>query len=178
LISLGTVLFVYILSLALSPKDVFWSPDEGVRFMMANILSSGSERENGSGYPGISKDPDFRFHPGYYKYKGFMYPIPNNDGTHKFPWAIGFPLLSGQLFRYFGINGLFVIPLLSGWLITVFAWRIVKRHDSSLAIWTILLVGLGRKTAMSFSGSAAIISALAWLPSTKCISISVASSTT
>lgn len=143
LIALGAVLFIYILGLALSPKNVFWSPDEGSRFIMANILSSGSEQEDRSVYPGISNDPDFRFHPGYYKYKGFMYPIPNNDGTYKFPWGIAFPYLSGQLFRYLGIYGLFMIPLISGWLITLLAWKIVKKQDPSLAIWTILLVGLG-----------------------------------
>ena len=143
LISLGVVLTVYIISLTLSPNNVFWSPDEGVRFLMANSLTSGPEQGNNKGYAGIIRDPEFRFYPGYYKYSGFMYPIPQDDGTYKYPWAVGFPLVSGLFYRTFGIAGIYLIPLLSAWLIALIMWRFSINLIPSMAFWVILLVGLG-----------------------------------
>ena len=143
LISLGVVLTVYIISLTLSPNNVFWSPDEGVRFLMANSLTSGPEQGNNKGYAGIIRDPDFRFYPGYYKYSWFMYPIPQDDGTIKYPWAVGFPRVAGLFYRAYGITGIYVIPLLSAWLITLIIWRFSINLIPSLAFWAILLVGLG-----------------------------------
>jgi hypothetical protein len=142
-IALGFVLAVYVITFSLMPKNVFWSPDEGIRFMMSEILNPGFDDQDSSGYPGSGKDPAYRFHPSYYRYAGILYPVPNSDGTVKHPWATVFPLLSGWLFDNFGITGIYLIPMISGWLTTLVVWRLSRKLIPSMAFWVILLVGLG-----------------------------------
>jgi hypothetical protein len=143
LVSLGVVLIVYIGCLSISPHKVFWSPDEGARFLMANSLTSGLDKTSNKGYAGINSDPEFRFYPGHYKYSGFLYPIPQDDGTFKYPWTIGFPFVSGLVYQIFGIHGIYLIPLLSGWLIALIIWQFSNILSPSLSLWAILLAGLG-----------------------------------
>jgi hypothetical protein len=142
-LALGIVLIIYILISTFSQKNVFWSPDEGARFMVANIITSDPEDRISIGYPGYYKDPAFRFHPGYYKYEGFMYPTPVIGGRVISPWNIIFPFISGLAFRFFGINGVYYIPLVCSWLIALVIWKIAIKVNVPYPYLAVILVGLG-----------------------------------
>ena len=105
-------------------------------------LDLGCGNNKRDGYIGIDKDRYFRFHPGYYKY-GFMYPTPVIDGTIKSPWNTLFPFMSGLAYRMLGIGGIYLIPLVSSWLIAIVVWKIAITLNTPYPFLAVVLVGLG-----------------------------------
>jgi hypothetical protein len=137
----ATVLGVYVYVLSVMPPNVFWSPDEGGKFIQLRSIQWSQGLTYSVPYPGRRLDPSHRFYPGS-SYGTFPYPQLQPDGTVRFHWGITFAVLSRLMLDSFGVRGLYVLPLLSGWLIAVFAGAMVWRCGSRLGPLAILLAGL------------------------------------
>lgn len=137
-LSIGLGLFIiYMLWISWRPKGVFWSLDEGGKFIyLQNVLNT---RNPGAPltYLGRYVDPNLRFVPLYFwKRKGDLI----------FPWwPISFPLISLPFYKLLGWIGLYVLPALGGALTSVFTGMIVEELEPSsrsLPLWAALITGL------------------------------------
>lgn len=131
------VLAVYLVVFYVMPKHVFWSPDEGGRFIELRSIGWDGGLAYSIPYPGRHLDPEYRFYP-----TPRVYPELEADGSVRLPWPIWFPLLSRIAFAVFGLTGIYLIPLLSGWGIALVCGWVTAKLGSPLAPLTILVVGL------------------------------------
>lgn len=135
--AIGAVLPCYITCDIILPHSVFWSADEGGKFLQLAGCKKGIPFRFEVPYPAASIDPDYHFYPshGHYPRKGAGEKIQAN-------WSFVFPLISLPFYKYFGLGGIYLIPLLAG-LITAFisgwlAEHIVPRSG----VITVIAVGL------------------------------------
>lgn len=144
-----TVLLAYVFVLSSMPKHVFWSPDEGGKFLELHSMQWHGGLTYIVPYAGQRIDPTFRFYPHVStpNTDTFPYPVSGPQGTVRFHWPIWFPLLSGCMLRAFGLTGIYIIPLLSGWLIALISGRIAHALNPRLASLTIMLVGFATPVA-------------------------------
>jgi len=140
----ASVLLVYVAVLWSMPKHVFWSPDEGGKFIELHCIEWHGGLRYSRPYAAQHIDPEFKFYPHVSTPDGnpFPYPVTDSGGTVRFNWPIWFPLLSGFMLRAFGLPGIYVIPLLSGWLLALVSGRIAGLLNPRITPITILLVGL------------------------------------
>lgn len=136
-VAAAIVLTFYVVISHDMPKHVFWSSDEGGRFIELRSVQWDGGIAYTMPYRGRHLDPDYRFFP-----DAWVYPGRNADATLRMPWPIWFPLLSSVPFALFGFAGLYIVPLLSGLLIAIISGVLSRRLGSGLAPLTILLVGL------------------------------------
>ena len=136
------LLFVYLGTLWVMPKDVFWSPDEGIRFITLEAFHWDHGLSTVLPYRGAALDPDFKFYPGSCA-EHDLYPSPAQDGTIRFRWSIWFPLVSRFFFSAFGLTGVYMLPLFCGWLTAVLSGVLASREHPRLGPFTVLLCGLG-----------------------------------
>jgi len=143
LVAALVVLAVYVMVLSVLPTNVFWAPDEGGRFIELHALRWDHGVVYTLPYPGRRLDPQLQFYPGSGDPNATysVYPAPHPDGTLRFHWPIWFPLLSRAFLTAFGTTGLYVLPLLSGWLIALVAGRLTWFFLPAWAPIAILLVG-------------------------------------
>ncbi|MEO8603027.1 MAG: hypothetical protein ABI629_10675 [bacterium] len=143
LVAAGLVLAIYTLSLWRMPLGVFWSPDEGGKFYQLASIDWDGHLAYSPPYVGRRIDPELRFYPGSTRFgSSFPYPSFEAQGQVHFHWPIWFPLLSRVFFEALGIAGIYVVPLLCGWLIGLASGWIAAGFDRRLAAPAILLVGL------------------------------------
>jgi hypothetical protein len=144
LVAAVLVLAIYAVSLWRMPLGVFWSPDEGGKFFQLASIEWDGHLAYSPPYVGRRIDPALRFYPGSMRFGGSTFPYPSFEaqGQVHFHWPIWFPLLSRVLFDALGIAGIYVVPLLSGWLLALASGWIAAGFDRRLAPPAILLVGL------------------------------------
>lgn len=142
LLAAATVLLVYAGALSSMPKDVFWHPDEGAKFLALQTIHWDGGITYTVPYPGRVIDPGFEFYPGRCR-GALVYPMPEPDGGVRLRWPIWFSLASRPFFDVFGVAGVYVLPLLGGWLTAVVAGRWMAIANPRLAPFAILLVGCG-----------------------------------
>jgi hypothetical protein len=135
------VLVIYAFVLYLVPKDVFWHPDEGAKFIQLRTVGWQRGLTYDVPYAGRVLDPQFRFYPSHCGINGFIYPSPQADGSVLVHWPIWFALLTRGFVNLFGIVGIYLLPLASGWALAVIAGRWAASYDSALVPIAILLVG-------------------------------------
>jgi hypothetical protein len=140
------VLAVYAAVLSVMPKGAFWSPDEGAKFIQLHSIGWQGGLRYAIPYGGLRLDPEYAFYPTRCRFED-LYPVPLADGGVKFHWPIWFPLLSAPLASAFGLSGLYVVPLLSGWLVALLAGHLMRAWDERLAPLAILAVGLATPVA-------------------------------
>lgn len=140
------VLAVYAAVLSVMPKGAFWSPDEGAKFIELYSLEWRGGLRYAIPYGGQRVDPEFAFYPTRCRFED-LYPVPLPDGGVKFHWPIWFPLGSRLLVSAFGLTGLYVVPLLSGWLVALLAGHLMRAWEARLAPLAILSVGLATPIA-------------------------------
>jgi hypothetical protein len=140
----GLVLAAFVASLRSMPRHVFWSPDEGGKFYQLASLRWDGGLQYALPYPGSALDPEHRFFPRgpNPRVATLPYPVAATDGTVRFHWPPWFALASRLMADRFGIDGLYVLPLLSGWLIAIVSGWIAHGVAPRLAAPTILIVGL------------------------------------
>ncbi|MFN8625136.1 MAG: hypothetical protein U0587_04000 [Candidatus Binatia bacterium] len=137
----AAVLGVYLLAGSVMPKDVFWHPDEGAKFLAMQSIRWAGQLTYAVPYRGRTLDPSWAFYPGRCDRRG-LYPFPEPGGGIRLHWPIWFPLLSRVFYALFGLSGIYVIPLLSGWLTAVVAGQWLTPGSTSRArATTIVLVG-------------------------------------
>lgn len=134
------VLAAYAATLAGMPKHVFWSPDEGAKFIQAETIRWSGGIEYVLPYRSVVTDPDFQFYPSRCRYND-LYPDPRR-GEIRFHWPVWFPLAGRILSSWFGVTGLYLLPMVSGWLTALACGLLVRRQDPALGVPTVLIVGL------------------------------------
>ena len=134
------VLICYIGLALILPADVFWSPDEGAKYWQMETLDWDGGMSFVVPYNGRLRDPQFQFYPSLYPY-GHTFPQPSETCNVSFNWRIWFTSITKPFFSYFGHQGLYIIPLLSGWGIALLSGLIVYRYRPHAAPWAIFLVG-------------------------------------
>jgi hypothetical protein len=141
------VLVTYLAVWRVMPKGAFWSPDEGAKYIQLHSIEWGDGLRYAIAYGGQRIDPDFRFYPARCRNED-IYPMPLDGGRVRFHWPIWFPLASRVPVALFGLSGLYLLPLLSGWLVAVAAGCLVGRAwEPRLAPLVILAVGLATPVA-------------------------------
>lgn len=140
------VLAVYAAVLGAMPKGAFWSPDEGAKFIGLHSVEWRGGLQYAIPYGGQRVDPEFAFYPTRCRFAD-IYPVRLDDGGVKFHWPIWFPLGSRPLVSVFGLSGLYLVPLLSGWLTALLAGHLMRAWDARLAPLAILSVGLATPIA-------------------------------
>lgn len=137
------VLCAYIGIAWFMPKHVFWSPDEGGRFLQVGSIHWDGGIHFVLPYQGQSRDPSLRFYPRGEPDRPFLtFPQRGSDGSIRFHWPLGFSMLVWPLERLLGFPGLYVVPLLSGWLICVLCSVLAGRIDARLRAPAMVLAGL------------------------------------
>lgn len=127
---LGLLLFGIVVMYAglVASQDplLFWSPDEGGKFLQLRAL--GPEYGGPPArlpYGGYECDPGYEFYP-----PGTVYPRFTHDGRFITGWSPLFPWLAGWCYRLAGPAGLYILPVLGTLLICWSAWRLAPPGDS------------------------------------------------
>jgi hypothetical protein len=138
------VLLAYLGILALMPKHVFWAPDEGGRFIQMQTMHWRNGLTYALPYAGQRLDPEAYFFPGGARpgQELAVFPVLHSDGDMELHWPIWFCLVARLGWELFGFPGIYMFPLLSGWLTAVLAGRLLHSFDRRLAPAAIFLVGL------------------------------------
>lgn len=108
----ASLALLYLVIAWLRPQEVFWSLDEGGKYLyIQNVLRIGDPAAP-LRYPGKALDPQNKFVP------LFFYA---SDGAEIYSWwPVGFPLLTLPLYSLLGWIGLYIWPALGGVLISLF----------------------------------------------------------
>jgi hypothetical protein len=135
------VLIVYLITLAIMPKRVFWTPDEGAKWMTMHSVHVGKGLDYIVEFPSQRVDTEYKYLP---HFGIFPKPIimPDRSVYLAFETPILFPLLSSVPYRLFGISGIYVLPLLGGWLAAVAAGVIAAAIRRDCGPPAILIAGL------------------------------------
>jgi len=141
------VLLIYVAVLRTMPKGAFWSPDEGAKYIQLHSIKWEGGLRYAIAYGGQRLDPGFAFYPAQCRFND-LYPAPLDDGGVKFHWPIWFPLGSQLAVAAFGLTGLYVIPLLSGWLVALAAGWLSCAWNPRLA--PLAIIGAGLATPIAF----------------------------
>lgn len=134
------VLAVYGVSLAIMPRHVFWSPDEGAKLIQAESIRWDGGLVYEIPYAARPTDPDLTLYPSRCRHND-IYPDPSR-GEIRLHWPIWFPLVSKGGRAMFGVTGLYLLPLLCGWLTAVASGWLVRRSAPELSAVAVLVVGL------------------------------------
>ncbi len=136
--SVAIVLAIYLAVLSSTPTTIFWSADEGAKYLqLQTLLAWQGGATYRLAYLGQRLDPTYRFYPHHP-----IYPQPLPFGQVHFHWPIWFPLLSVIPFKLFGVAGLYLIPLISGVLTAWLSGRLAHRFMPTIAPLTVIVVGL------------------------------------
>lgn len=133
-----SVALLYVLTVCILPAHVFWSPDEGGKFLQAlGVRYTPSSGDDVLAYGAVGHDPRYVFYP-----PGSVYPRLNAAGQVSFGWPFLFPVLSSFAYAFLGIRGLYLLPVVSGIAAAILAGAIARRIATSLGWITVLAVGL------------------------------------
>lgn len=117
LISIFSFLLFFLLA-NLKPTGIFWSLDEGGKFIYLESVIQEKNPKTSLIYPGHILDPN------HDNIALFFY---SKIGDKIFSWwQVGFPLLSLPFYKLFGFGGLYFLPALAGALIVYISGKITK----------------------------------------------------
>lgn len=137
---LALILILWVAAMALLPPSVFWSPDEGGRFLMLKERMAESGHGLPACYPGRRLDPDYAFYPS--ASRGGMYPRGGAGSGQRFNWSSAYIAVTAPAYRGLGVRGLYV-PSLAGMLLcAVFAFLFAERMTPGAGPWAAAGVGL------------------------------------
>lgn len=137
----GFVLLVYVATLVVLPRHVFWSPDEGGHFLqLASLRWEGGLRYRAP-YGGQQLDPELRYFVDRFIYQP---PATATDGWIDLPpqGSLWFALASWPFFASLGVGGIYVLPLLAGALCACLGGRLARSAGLRRPWVGTLLVGL------------------------------------
>jgi hypothetical protein len=111
--------------LTLPDHAIFWSPDEGGKYLDSRQIASSVRLNNTLPYPGRTLDPDLEYIP-------LLYYFQRGSNLYSW-WPSWFPALSAPLYRIFGPRGIFLIPLVSGILVCAIVYHALSDISGKLA---------------------------------------------
>lgn len=140
---------LYLAIVGVLPPNLFWSPDEGAKYLQLTRYRGQSPRVRQQVQYGARPfDPSYRFYPqplprGHrFELVARLYPRPSADGTVRTNWPPLFGLLSMPLFSAFGFYGLYLLPLAAGIGTALLAGSLARRVAPDAEVAVILAVGL------------------------------------
>ncbi len=142
----AALLGVYGALLFTVPPGGFYSPDEGAKFLQLHSIGWSRGLTYHVPYGGAALDPTYAFYPTRCRHED-LYPVQQPDGAVKLHWPIWFSLITIPAVSLMGLRGLYVVPLLSGWLIALLSGRLVRIYDRRLSPLAVLAVGLATPVA-------------------------------
>lgn len=146
LVASAAVLAIYSAAFAAMPPGAFYSPDEGTKYLQLRSIGWRDGIAYAVPYGGAALDPDYAYYPTHCRHQD-LYPIPLPGGGVRFHWPIWFSLITSLPAELFGLRGLYVIPLLSGWLTALLCGRLAAMYDRRLAPLAIVAAGLATPLA-------------------------------
>lgn len=136
------VLLLYIAALASLPRHVFLSPDEGGKFLMMRSLQLDPDAATPIAYGAAAVDPGLRYYPSVHgRTPTFPYPLLQ-DGEVRFNWSVAFPAASLIAYEWFGLPGIYLLPVLCGWALAIGSGLLAARVVPGTAGLTTVVVGL------------------------------------
>ncbi len=137
------VLLIYVAALASLPRHVFLSPDEGGKFLMMRSLQLDADAAVPIAYGAAAIDPELRYYPSVHgRTPTFPYPLLQ-DGEVRFHWSVAFPAASLIAYEWFGLPGVYLLPMLCGWALAIGSGLVAARLLPGTAGLTTIVVGLG-----------------------------------
>ncbi len=128
--------FAFIGLVSLRPHGIFWSLDEGGKFIyMESVIRSGDPATTLS-YPGRIIDPLAHFIPLYFQARV-------SDTEIYSWWPVGFPLITIPFYKGLGWLGLYLLPAAAGATTALFSGLVVRLllpRKKGLEILTAILV--------------------------------------
>jgi len=141
-ISLLLVGTLYLAALLLQAHDepLFWSPDEGAKYVQLTSLRWQPSLNLSVPYPGSDVDPAYRYPP-FLSKQSFV-----QEGKLYLQWPVFLPLLTWLPWKLLGSLGLYVVPLLAGlltlWLTYQLTCRLLPATEQGRAWLSIPILGL------------------------------------
>jgi hypothetical protein len=151
IIILAGVLFSFYLQ-SHTPDGLFFSGDGGIKFLLAQQLSFGELRFdlNLKAEAWITQ----LWQQGFYPFKSpFVYEILDK---HYITFPFTFPLVSAPFYKLFGFKGLYILPLVSTWLIWGTTYILCRRLSINKFITSAVLI------ALIFASPLTIYSGIFW----------------
>jgi len=140
---------LYLAIVTVLPPSLFWSPDEGAKYLQLTRYRGQSPRVRQQvQYGARALDPRYTFYPqplppGHrFELVARLYPQPSDDGTVRTNWPPLFGLLTMPLFSAFGFYGLYLLPLMAGIGTAVLAGSLARRVAPDAGVAVIVAVGL------------------------------------
>lgn len=140
---------LYLAIVGFLPPSLFWSPDEGAKYLQLTRYRGQPPRVRQQVQYGARPfDPSYRFYPqplppGHrFELVARLYPQPSADGTVQTNWPPLFGLLTMPLFSAFGFYGLYLLPLVAGIGTALLAGSLNRRVAPDAEVAVILAVGL------------------------------------
>lgn len=135
--AVAVVCAVYVGTLSTLHPSVFWSPDEGAKFIQMHSLLVEPNAPHRLSYGAADSDPFFTFYP-----SAPIYPKPLWPAGVRNHWPALFPVLSLPLFRIAGLWGLYCLPVAGGVLAAFLAGTLARRLSPGAAAPAIVFSGL------------------------------------
>ncbi|MDM8530198.1 hypothetical protein QUF63_03440 [Anaerolineales bacterium HSG25] len=133
-----TLTLIYLIAFWLTPKTVFWSPDEGAKFLeLQTLYRLQQQHPYPLPYQGSRIDSTGQFYPSHP-----IYPRLTADNDLTFHWPIWFPLLSLLPYQLGGITAIYLLSWLSGLGVAYLSGQIAAQFEARAFAPTMLLVGL------------------------------------
>jgi hypothetical protein len=136
-LALLVVCAIYVATLLTLHPSVFWSPDEGAKFIQMHSRLASPESAHRPSYAASSLDPRYEFYP-----SAPIYPQPLWPSGIRCHWPAFFPAISRPFFQAFGVWGLYVIPIAGGILSAALAGVMARRLAPRAAAPAVLMAGL------------------------------------
>lgn len=134
-VAAGGICCLYLACLSLLPnRPVFWSPDEGGKYLALRQMTATGDWIAPLPYPAASIDPQLRSVP-------LLYWLRVDDKIYSW-WPVWFPVLSSGPYLLFGARGLFVAPLLSSLLIGLAVYGAVAAVSKRAAVGALIVVAV------------------------------------
>lgn len=131
----GGIACLYVLCLLTLPdRPVFWSPDEGGKYLTLQQITRTGEWSSPLPYPAAPIDPLLQNVP-------LLYWLRVDDAIYSW-WPTWFPALSSLPYQLLGVRGLFLIPMMSALLIGLSVYALVSSISQRAALGAMFAVTL------------------------------------
>jgi hypothetical protein len=136
------LLVVYLAWTASYPPEIFWSLDEGGKYLHVQSIAQSGDPATPLPYPGRYLDPNLQFVP-------FMHWSRAGDQVYSW-WPVGFQLATLPFYLAFGWHGVYVLPALGGAITAMLSGLLVRQvlpPARWLGVVATLMVGLATPVA-------------------------------
>lgn len=115
-----------------------WSPDEGAKLLqIMNLDLEGPRLSYNIAYSGQDFDPELRFFQPQLTH-GLL---SVREGSLYFLRIPIFPLLVKPFFYFFGVYGLYLLPILGGMVTIAYTLKLNRQNKNNFLIWVIIAIG-------------------------------------